>query len=1349
MSEEIKGIKFFRLESEVEGDETLNGSLGASDVDGNFYYLREMLIASAWTAEYNVELENGEIETTAEMVLERVNGKSLHIDMTPFLPNFEEYEIQTEYDPTLGVIRLSLLKDDEVVTVNTINGIITEDNFKHAFDDATDFAVIKRVLSDDTIKGLGTKDQLLGVSPLYINGQMKPCKSYIDITEADASLPEGETGDMYVVKDFSDEYGKLYPYAAVKKIQLDLDADAQRKYVQYSADTSNIGWRIPCADDWDDMLNAVELEYAKSIGCVEYDASGNVHSTLDKYPTYTHTSYSYLNYALGYVAGRLLRSKSYWSGSTENKGWQTGEEYIGTDSYGFKAEPVGYAMIDEILLMHGKEGSMWIAGDGGALFDPKNKLHQYDYIQFYGLGNAKAKTFLSSGATDGGPANLVRTDLTSTDSYRSIRLVKEYDGGNYHSREDILNHGYDTILLPSLTAESGYKVWTVENFDIDYKLNDGTYKYGSKPTINDMLDDADEFKRYFLAYKGPNTWEYRELHNGDSIVVEEPIFSGDNAFDEYRLINGQLINVTTDEFKIYNKIADVEQKVEMVQSDTIKSFVWAWGAIDDITKLAKTNREDIDKLSDDLIDFGNTLNELSDKTQDAVDGLTDDLNDLYAMLGIQGSSANTRFAAFSSMIETLNAEVEELKIKEAQDVEMLQNQINEVSANTEAISAFVEELNSKFIDLNDFVMEHKDEIEAIATLSGDLYQLSGEVDTRYNELVTLIDSKISQLQQELIDLIKNRFSKLDERVKVLESDVDNLKDRVCVLEEKVNLQSVTMNSNIPVFQKAIKELQEIDAENRLETLETKVEECCSAAGGEAGGDDAVSLEYIQNMIKNEVSSSILTSVTINDIVQATVGDGIKVNDCGVSLTMDFNTDEMSFEPITSETIGLDNMIPFNVGGIPCGTTLRELSGINVSILLQNLLFPTIYPTIYAKPSIYLTDAEPLFSAPISGDTEKDGCYVHKNYIVVEVGTKFQGGNLPVKDMFDEDSDAGYYENSKAYIKADCSKMTEDQYITNGLSGVTYMLKQTPYDQTTDGSNIVYPSNLKTTSWKNGGSFGHFESVGEVEVYAEGHFKPTTEPLLDSNGNETDNVYVTDEEGKETLTTLEELKKESEGERYNFYFPKSNTLKVYVSEPIFMVNGIVLEQILQDMYSSSNNPLYYSGWRKGYEEALLQSDDDDEEASSIIVPKNGVGSVIGMQKWGRMHADFNVVTDFVSLDFGILSPIELNNISMRAYDTNEADNNQVTNFVSKDALLDETFSYYVSHQDEWMARNIPNGFVKYDKPVYVAFQHWGDCSDVSIGVFYFYVWVGGAQVPTTFSIETKDPSRDNEEFLDKQ
>ena len=226
-----------------------------------------MLISSAYTAEYSIEQESGEIEKSAELVLLRVNGKELHIDLTPFLPNIEEYDIQTSYDPTIGELQLELYKDGDIVSVSTINGIVTQENFKHWLDNSIEEEVISRVLSDNTIKGLGTKDQLLGIHPLYINGQLRPAKEYIDITTEGSELPmDASVGNTYLVKDYSDEYGKLYPYSAIKKIQLDLDTEAYEQFSRYSGNTTNIGWRIPCAQDFDDMLNAVELEYAKSIG---------------------------------------------------------------------------------------------------------------------------------------------------------------------------------------------------------------------------------------------------------------------------------------------------------------------------------------------------------------------------------------------------------------------------------------------------------------------------------------------------------------------------------------------------------------------------------------------------------------------------------------------------------------------------------------------------------------------------------------------------------------------------------------------------------------------------------------------------------------------------------------------------------------------------------------------------------------------------------------------------------------------------------------------------------------------------------------------------------------------------
>ena len=215
--EEVNGIKFFRRVSEVSGDTTLNGSLEGRDVDDNFYYLREMLIDSAYTAEYTLENESGGTETTAELVLVRVNNeKEIHIDMTPFLPNIVEYTIETEYDKTKGEISLHLMKDDVEVKSCTFNGLITDKNFKYELDNVLEDNVITKVLSDNTIEGFGTKDQVLGLSPLFYTGQYSPAISYIDLTKSDSSLPTGNTkGDRYIVREYDYTYGYLYPYKAI------------------------------------------------------------------------------------------------------------------------------------------------------------------------------------------------------------------------------------------------------------------------------------------------------------------------------------------------------------------------------------------------------------------------------------------------------------------------------------------------------------------------------------------------------------------------------------------------------------------------------------------------------------------------------------------------------------------------------------------------------------------------------------------------------------------------------------------------------------------------------------------------------------------------------------------------------------------------------------------------------------------------------------------------------------------------------------------------------------------------------------------------------------------------------
>ena len=817
--EEVNGIKFFRRVSEVSGDTTLNGSLEGRDVDDNFYYLREMLIDSAYTAEYTLENESGGTETTAELVLVRVNNeKEIHIDMTPFLPNIVEYTIETEYDKTKGEISLHLMKDDVEVKSCTFNGLITDKNFKYELDNVLEDNVITKVLSDNTIEGFGTKDQVLGLSPLFYTGQYSPAISYIDLTKSDSSLPTGNTkGDRYIVREYDYTYGYLYPYKAIKVIQKDLDAESLKRFNEYSAKTSTLGWRIPTTDDWNDMLNGVELDYAKSIGCV--DASGN--STLSSADTYIHTSDKYYGYALGYIAGRLLKSKSYYSGSTSNEGWQVDKDHIGTDMYGFKAEPAGWADINYILADHGAKASFWTSAEGEGLTNPYSKLHQYDYMEFFRDGNAKAKTFINGGATSGDAANLVVNELTTQDSFRSIRFVKEFDGDNFIDREEILGGRFSTILLPSLTSETGYKVWTIENLNIDSKDKDGNYKYSSVKTINDKLTDESKFAYFYEAYYNGNSWEFQKMNEGDCVILHNAINSGENDYDEYKIISGSLVDVTIDGTVLYEKITDLNIKIGNVQSDSVKSDMDIWVSLNELSGQVMSTPNDIKTLSANLDSFSADVIAYETKTDKHLDNIESsaitfsgdimylsgrvsantsainsaktDIDSLSATIDSFSAHMTTCCDEMSGYVKSLSADVNVYKEEsslvhtlsarvECMDNIVVKNElnINKNSADIISLSSKVDTMDSK---MNTFINETTAGIQTVTDNIATINQNLGEFDTVNNKIQDT-NTSIGKINT-ILDYLSINSASIQE-VRAISSYSDSISAKLDVLSAKVD-----------------------------------------------------------------------------------------------------------------------------------------------------------------------------------------------------------------------------------------------------------------------------------------------------------------------------------------------------------------------------------------------------------------------------------------------------------------------------------------------------------------------------------------------------------------------------------
>ena len=263
---EINGIKYFKLQSNYPGDYTKNCGLLGTEIDENFYFLRSNDID-------NMSVNNGILTLT------RVDGDTLSADISmPYTFNF---------DKKTG----KLIITDGNGDVQVLEGFVVEGKDV-------------RVASDATLNGDGTKGNPLRISELEKTGTYAPANEFLDMAvydyfelvcelldegtkvyhyekrnknqvpedadvieysekptkglnfesphwikvRKDINLPDASNlgaGYRIVTRESKDNFGLLYNYDGVKKIQAALDA------------TGSL-WRVPTRKDWALMLNAAE-----------------------------------------------------------------------------------------------------------------------------------------------------------------------------------------------------------------------------------------------------------------------------------------------------------------------------------------------------------------------------------------------------------------------------------------------------------------------------------------------------------------------------------------------------------------------------------------------------------------------------------------------------------------------------------------------------------------------------------------------------------------------------------------------------------------------------------------------------------------------------------------------------------------------------------------------------------------------------------------------------------------------------------------------------------------------------------------------------------------------------------
>ena len=493
-----KGITFYKLISPYPEDTTKGCGLVGSEIDQNFFNLKEMDINKTYLDGY-------------VLVLERIGGEKLYIDLKPLLGNMTT-NFSVDFNKTNGTIVISHNGYEEI-----IDGLITVENLGES--------AMRQVVSDGTLYGNGTKSAPLRISPAFRCGTYAPVKRMIDLTEIDSSLPcKNIKGDRYLTREMVNEFGKLYDYFAVRRIQEDLDAEGK-------------GWRIPTKADWDNMLNAIEP-------CDEYKTHNQINGNVQG----------------GKYAGRFLKSVKYWKASNINND-QCGTFYADNSFVGYDVAcsnskcccptptppplvtPEGIDAFGMGILPSGY-------GDGGQLNGYFLERTMFWTSTMTHVSDVYVKRFDYNKAT-------VVQEIISPKNIASIRLVKDYTGDNHFDTEYINGQDYKTVLLPAENTTNGHLIWTTTNVD----FTDCRY-CPIEPNNGLGLPLESTYYKYYINEWDGFKWVKKQMQEGESVVLMIGLNGKKNI--EYRIVNGELVSEVQMVFE--EVLEDVSPKLDYLQS---------------------------------------------------------------------------------------------------------------------------------------------------------------------------------------------------------------------------------------------------------------------------------------------------------------------------------------------------------------------------------------------------------------------------------------------------------------------------------------------------------------------------------------------------------------------------------------------------------------------------------------------------------------------------------------------------------------------------------------------------------------------------------------------------------------
>ena len=538
----MKGLYFYKLSSPYQEDVTKDCKLTINEIDHNFVTLK------------NTDIKDITFdEESGLLTLSQINGDEFiaKIDLSHFTKDFN-----VEWDKENSALIFNFdgkeVKIDEFISTivdNSVTNIVEE--------------IISQTITDNTLTGVGIGKDPLGLNPLEIPGTYKAVERVINKLEGEY-LPNEEflnKGDRFLSYEKLNLYGNLYNFDAVKKINEDLKN----------------GWRVPTKEDWDNMLNAIEL-------C---DCDRNHGSSI-------------CNVNVGKYAGKLLKYGEYWKlnevGDEHLKDCEDGcmicdgdEPSInpsstkGVDAYGFGVLPAGY-------------------GDGYANLNYMGEQSEFWSITETERTDVYTKRFYYN------KTGLVQI-AEAPNALCSLRLVKDYNGNNFMGVETVNGVNYNTVLMPAENTKHGYSIWLASNVAFDDERYNPVL-----PNKGDVLMYEDAY--YINEWNGFH-WLKKQFVDGDSVVIKVGPDGDDNR--EYQLIDGKLINIKRD---LRNELLEIVDNLDCEtiekEGEYISSVSEENGVVSASTKMLVQETDNILTYSNDGIFSTLDLQEYEGEKEDGI-----------------------------------------------------------------------------------------------------------------------------------------------------------------------------------------------------------------------------------------------------------------------------------------------------------------------------------------------------------------------------------------------------------------------------------------------------------------------------------------------------------------------------------------------------------------------------------------------------------------------------------------------------------------------------------------------------------------------------------------------------------